>query len=123
MRQRSILILSDKDEEFVNRLIEIGTKRNVATVLVFLANTPEATSREIERSLDLRQPEVSLAIVYQIKKGWVKFREINLEGVGRPAKVFSLALPMKEIITAIEKEKKKELSQKLALVKKMRDYI
>jgi predicted transcriptional regulator len=46
MRTESVMYFTEKEEEFANLLIEIGTKRNVAKVLVFLANTPEATSRE-----------------------------------------------------------------------------
>ena len=45
MKEQSVLLFTDKEEEFVNLLIEIGT-RAVAQMLVFLANTPEATSRE-----------------------------------------------------------------------------
>ena len=46
---------TEKEEEYTNILIEIGTKKNVAKVLVFLANVPEATSREIERGTDIRR--------------------------------------------------------------------
>jgi predicted transcriptional regulator len=60
MRTENVMYFTEKEEEFANLLIEIGTKRNVAKVLVFLANTPEATSRAIERGTDLRQPEVSI---------------------------------------------------------------
>ena len=49
MRTENVMYFTEKEEEFANLLIEIGTKRNVAKVLVFLANTPEATSRAIER--------------------------------------------------------------------------
>ena len=49
MKQESVQYFTEKEEEFANLLIEIGTKKNVATVLVFLASTPEATSRAIER--------------------------------------------------------------------------
>ncbi len=68
MRTESVMYFTEKEEEFANLLIEIGTKRNVAKVLVFLANTPEATSRAIERGTDLRQPEVSIAMRYLIEQ-------------------------------------------------------
>lgn len=56
MLTKTIQLFTEKEEEFVNLLIEIGTKRTIAKVLVFLANVPKATSREIERGTDLRQP-------------------------------------------------------------------
>lgn len=123
MRQEDILIFTDREEEFVNLLIEIGTKKTVAQMLVFLANTTEATSRNIERGTDLRQPEVSLAIRYMDERGWIKSREIPSEKKGRPQKTYSLAVPVTEIIATIEKEKKNEMSRRLALVRKMRDYL
>jgi predicted transcriptional regulator len=49
MKEQTIQLFTDKEEEFVNLLIEIGTKKTVAQMLVFLANTPTATSRDLER--------------------------------------------------------------------------
>jgi len=123
MKEQSILVFTDKEEEFVNLLIKIGTKKTVAQTLVFLANTPEATSRELERGTDLRQPEVSIAIKYLDEQGWVHCRTIPSENKGRPQKCYSLTKPVKEIIAAIEKAKKDEANNQLALVKKMRDYL
>ena len=123
MRQESIQYFTEKEEEFVNLLIEIGTKKNVAKVLVFLANTPEATSRAIERGTDMRQPEVSIAMKYLIDQGWIKSRESSSESKGRPMKVYELAKSITEIMGCIEKEKKIEANNQLALVKKIRDYL
>ncbi len=123
MKEQSVLLFTDKEEEFVNLLIEIGTKKTVAQMLVFLANTPTATSRDLERGTDLRQPEVSIAIKYLSGQGWIKSGEAPSQHKGRPQKIYSLAVPIKQIIAAIEKAKKDEAAERLALVKKMRDYI
>ena len=45
------------------------------------------------------------------------------ENKGRPQKCYSLTKPVKEIIAAIEKAKKNEANNQLALVKKMRNYL
>lgn len=123
MREEVVQYFSEKEEEFANLLMEIGTKRNVAKVLVYLINTKEATSRAIERGIDLRQPEVSLAIKYMAGQGWVKSKEIPSEKKGRPNKKYALAIPVKEIMAAIEKNTRDEANQQLALVKKMKNYI
>ena len=104
-------------------LIEIGTKKNVATVLVFLASTPEATSREIERGTDLRQPEVSMAMRYLVNQSWIKSRENSAKNKGRPMKVYELVKPITEIMDSIEKEKKKEANNQLVLIKKLQNYL
>jgi predicted transcriptional regulator len=123
MREETVQYFSEKEEEFANLLMDIGTKRNVAKVLVYLINTKEATSRAIERGIDLRQPEVSLAIKYMAGQGWVKSKEIPSDKKGRPNKKYTLAIPVKDIMAAIEKNKRDEANQQLALVKKMKNYI
>jgi len=122
MRTENVMYFTDKEEEFANLLIEIGTKRNVAKVLVFLANTPEATSRAIERGTDLRQPEVSIAMRYLQEQSWISSRESKAESKGRPVKIYELAKPINDIMDNIEKEKKIEAVTQLALIQKLRDY-
>lgn len=123
MREESVQYFTETEEEFANLLIKIGTKKNVARMLVFLSNTPNATSREIERGVDMRQPEVSIAIKYLAKQGWINCEEIPSDKKGRPQKNYSLAVPVKEIISSIEEEKKNEANNRLALVRKMREYV
>jgi predicted transcriptional regulator len=123
MKEQTIQLFTEKEEEFVNLLIEIGTKKTVAQMLVFLANTPKATSRDLERGTDLRQPEVSIAIKYLAGQGWINTGEAPSQHKGRHQKIYSLAVPIKQIVTAIEKAKKDEAANRLALVKKIRDFI
>lgn len=123
MIEKTIQLFTEKEEEFVNLLIEIGTKQTIAKALVFLANVKVATSREIERGTDLRQPEVSLAIKYMDEQGWIKSNEIPSDKKGRPVRSYVLAIPIPEIMTRIEKQKKAEANNQLALIKKMRSYI
>ena len=123
MREEVVQYFSEKEEEFANLLMDIGTKRNVAKVLVYLINTKEATSRATERGIDLRQPEVSLAIKYMAGQGWVTSNEIPSDKKGRPNKKYTLAIPVKDIMASIEKNTRDEANQQLALVKKMKNYI
>ncbi len=123
MLTKTIQLFTEKEEEFVNILIEIGMRRTVAKVLVFLVNVEEATSRDIERGTDLRQPEVSIAMNYMFEQGWLKNRESKVMSKGRPVKIYTLAVPVPEIMSGIEKQKKAEANDQLALVKKMRSYI
>ncbi|MEI7648927.1 MAG: ArsR family transcriptional regulator [Methanomicrobiales archaeon] len=123
MRQENVQYFTDKEEEFINLLIEIGTKTNVAKMLVFLAGTPEASCRAIERGADMRQPEISVATKYMIDQGWIKSHENSSMYKGRPAKVYELAKPIAVIMNSIEKEQKTKADNQLALVRKLRDYI
>ncbi len=123
MRSKNVLYFTQREEEFANLLIRIGEKRNVAKVLVYLANTPEATSRDIERGTDLRQPEVSIAMAAMMEKKWVESRESKAENKGRPVKIYKMAVPVSEIMDTIEKEKRTEANNQLKMIQKLRDYI
>jgi len=123
VRQESVQYFTDKEEEFVNLLIKIGTKKNIAKVLVYLASIKEATTRAIERGTDMRQPELSMAMKSLTEQGWIKSREIPSEHKGRPIKVYELAKSIDEIINCIESEKKSETTNKLALFKKIQGYL
>src|SRR5674476_1411608 len=98
MRTESVMYFTEKEEEFANLLIEIGTKRNVAKVLVFLANTPEATSRAIERGTDLRQPEARILLGYVLDQCWSPRRENKAQRKRPPLKIYLVEMALHEIM-------------------------
>jgi predicted transcriptional regulator len=123
MKSKNVLYFTQREEEFAELLTKIGIKRNVSKVLVYLANTPEATSRDIERGTDLRQPEVSIAMATMMEQKWVESRENKAENKGRPVKIYKLALPINEIMDGIERDKKAEANNQLKMIRQLRDYI
>jgi predicted transcriptional regulator len=123
MRSKNVMYFTPREEEFANLLIKVGMKRNVAKVLVFLAHTPEATSRDIERGTDLRQPEVSIAMAALMDQKWVENRESKAENKGRPVKIYRLSQPIGDIMDSIESEKREEANNQLTMIQKLRDYI
>ncbi len=123
MRQENIQYFTEKEDELVSLLIAIGMKKNIAKMLVFLATTPVATSRAIERGTDMRQPEVSVAIKYLTEHGWTRNCESPPENKGRPIKVYELAKPLSIIIDSIGKEKEKKVDSQIVLIGKLRDFL
>ncbi|MBN1431248.1 MAG: ArsR family transcriptional regulator [Methanomicrobiaceae archaeon] len=123
MKLEKVLTFTEKEEEMADLLSDVGLKKNVAKVLVYLANTEEATSREIERGTDLRQPEVSIAMRTLSEKEWISNRESKAESKGRPVKIYNLSKPMTEIIDTLEKEKKEEIDNQLEIIKKLRKIV
>jgi len=105
VRQEYVMYFTEKEEELVNLLFDMGIKKNVGKVLVFLAKTPTVTSHAIEQGTDLRQPEVAIVMQYLKKQGWIKNQENKAKSRGRPAKIYELANPITEIMNSIEKEK------------------
>ena len=123
MREENVVFFTDREEEFATLLIRIGTKKNIAKALVFLANTKETTSHAIERGTDMRQPEVSLAMRYLAERGWIRSRESESQSKGRPVKIYELAKPLHEIMDSISEEKRAEANTQLDLVRKLRDHL
>lgn len=123
MRSNKVRYFTPRDEELAKLLMDVGLKRNVSKVLVYLANTDEATSRDIERGTDLRQPEVSIAMRHLRECKWINTRESKSESKGRPVKIYTLSRPITEIMDTIEKEKKREARHQLDLIQRMRECI
>jgi predicted transcriptional regulator len=114
-------VLDEKDFEFIETLQGLNVSRNVATLITFLANVHEATSREIEMGAGLRQPEVSIAMHTLRENNWVNEREVKAEGKGRPMKVYQLSLPLNKIIEYYESKKKTESVQAMQAIQKLRE--
>ena len=123
MRESTVKILDDKDMEFVETLRSLGVPRNVATLITFLANVDEASSREIEMGSDLRQPEVSIAMRTLRDNQWIEEKEIKREGKGRPMKVYSLRASIDDIIKHFEDEKLHESAQAMESIQRLKQLI
>ena len=121
MRQFSVKVLDDADREFVEVLRELGIPRNVASMITYLANVEEATSREIEIGSNLRQPEVSIAMRTLRNNNWVEEMEIKKDGKGRPMKVYRLTISLGDIIKHFEDEKRKESAKTLESIEKLKE--
>jgi len=115
--------LDEKDLEFVGILRSLNVPRNVATMITYLANTDEVTSREIEMGTDLSQPEVSIAMRTLRNINWIEERDVRTEGKGRPMKVYKLSVPIGEIIKHYEEEKNSEATQNMKSIQRLKEMI
>ncbi|MFA5269918.1 MAG: ArsR family transcriptional regulator [Methanoregula sp.] len=122
MRTENVIYFSDTDWDFISLLAETGIGLNQAKMLVFLDRNGEATSRDIERGADMRQPEVNTAGRKFLERGWVSISEKKSEGkTGRIPRVYRLIKSFRLILDDIEKETKAEAQKELGLIKKMRN--
>ena len=104
IKQTAIKTLDENELEFIEALRNLNVPRNVATLITYLANANEATSREIEVGTNLRQPEVSIAMRALRQNNWVDERDIKTEVKGRPMTVYKLGVPIEKIIQYYEDE-------------------
>ena len=123
IKQFTVKVLDEKDLEFVDALRSLNAPRNVATLITFLANGTEATSREIEVGTSMRQPEVSIGMRALRKNDWIVEREIKAEGKGRPMKVYRLSVPIEKIIQHYEEQKSKEAAQTIQAIQRLKEIV
>ena len=120
MRDYEIKVLDEEDHIFIETLRELGASRNVAKMVAHLMNVDEASSREIEISTGLRQPEISLAMRLMHNQSWVSVRSQKKSGKGRPLKIYSLAAPVDEIISYYEDMINKESQATILVIRKLK---
>jgi predicted transcriptional regulator len=120
MKDYEFKVLDENDHIFIETLRNLGTSRNVATMMAYLMNVDEASSREIEISTGLRQPEVSLAMRLMSNQSWVNVRSEKKPGKGRPVKIYSLLVPVDEIISYYEEQINKKSQATVLTIKKLK---
>ena len=112
-----------KDDEKLAQLIQrAGLPRNVARTLAYIRKKDEVTSVEIEKATGLRQPEVSIAMQYLRKKGWITKRDIKKEGKGRPVHGYRLLKPFDKVLDEITKDLQKKIKEIEDLIKDLKSY-
>lgn len=114
---------SNRDEEIVDLFWSIGLKRNSALVLTLMIKDEDFTSREIERIIDLRQPEVSIALSDLIKRDWVHIVLQITQNKGRPIKVYHIAKSLDEILDELKESLIGTYKQKFDQIEKVRTFL
>jgi len=109
MVKRQYYRLNPQDEKIVKIFTDLGMPKNLAKTLMYISQTEECRSAEIEHGANLRQPEVSVAMQILQQKGWITKRDLKKKGKGRPVHLYKLTSPINEIIKNFEKEKLKEI--------------
>ncbi len=99
------IVMGSNDYEMIELLKKLNVSRPIALTLACLVKGKVITSQEIEILTRLRQPEVSIAMRYLHKNNWIEVNEEKKsKGKGRPTKLYSLTVPMNQIISVIEEK-------------------
>ncbi len=118
------MVLSEINDKLAKYLIISDIPRSVAYTLVYIRDKGEVTSVEIERETGLRQPEVSIAMQWLRRKGWINKRNMKKEGKGRPVHGYRLSKEFNEILDEIIGElanKISEINENIEQLKAFRD--
>lgn len=99
------IVMGSDDYEMIELLKELNVSRPIALTLTCLVKGKVITSQKIEMLTRLRQPEVSIAMRYLLKNNWIEVNEEKKsKGKGRPTKLYSLIVPINQIINVIEEK-------------------
>ena len=119
--ESAVRVLDEKEQELVEALEAVGVRRNVATIIVYLKDLEEATSRDIEKGSGLRQPEVSIAMRALREKGWIAERDVKGSGKGRPTRLYRLVISIDEIIGYFEEIKRRESARAIETIQRLKE--
>ncbi|GGM74804.1 ArsR family transcriptional regulator [Thermogymnomonas acidicola] len=114
--------LTEQDERLVKYLMTSDIPRSVAYTLVYIRDKGEITSVEIERETGLRQPEVSIAMQWLRRKGWINKRNMKKEGKGRPIHGYKLSKDFNEILEEIIQEQTNKINEINATINQLRSF-
>jgi len=121
IEEAAVKVLDEKDRDTIAALQTVGVRRNVATIIVYLKDLDEATSRDIEKGSELRQPEVSIAMRPLRQKGWIAERDVKGTGKGRPTRHYRLTMPIEDIIGHYEEMKRNESSRAMQSIQRLKE--
>jgi len=93
--------MTKKQKKLLGLLTENYFTEDEAKCLLYIADKEDVESKEIEYTLYLRQPEVSVALNALIEKDIIEKHDENKEGRGRPVKIYNLKKPMDQIINEV----------------------
>ena len=99
----------------------MGMNRNVASVVTYLKDVTEGSSRDIEIATGMRQPEVSIAMQTMRAMNWVTEHEVKGDGKGRPMKYYALRSTIDEIIGYYEAKKSQETAQTMEAIQRLKE--
>ena len=114
----------DLDEKRLEELFEKqGYARSIARCIIYFLSQKEGTSKQIERAMDLRQPEVSTSMKALIKEGMIIKIHIRMEKKGRPELLYKLSIGNKQLFNKIEKMITKKIEKTLKNLQELRKTI
>lgn len=109
MKKTKSFTLNKTDKKAVELLADLGMPKNLAKTLMYLSHVDECYSADIEHSVNLRQPEVSIAMRELRKRRWIQEDIEQRKGKGRPRYIYKPARTLSEVLKEFEQEKLKEV--------------
>ncbi len=108
------------DADSIETFISLGICKNNAKILTYLMKVKEASSNKIKEDIDLKLPEISIAVKILKESDWINERE-EKHGTGRPTKIYSLKVDLEQIIAELKKQPQKAFDVAQKNIARLRD--
>ncbi len=123
MEKRYLKQLNEIHEEIADTLISLGMNRPIAKILSYLQHVNEATSVDIERRAELRQPEVSIAMKQLKELDWINEREEKKPGKGRPHRIYSLKIDFNDIVAQLDGHQRRSFNKSHVKIERLKELM
>lgn len=101
-----------KVDETIEVLASTGMPKGTARTLAYLTTKDDwATSRDIEKATNLRQPEVSIAVRTLLDRGWIERDSLKRESKGRPINIYRMDVDLTDVYMSIESDEKEKIAE------------
>jgi len=111
-----------KVNDTIEALASTGMPKGIARTLAFLSSKEDwATSKDIEKATNLRQPEVSIAVRDLEDRGWVERDNLKRESKGRPINIYRMSVDLDKVYTSIEGNEKAKIDEVKTNLKHIKD--
>jgi len=112
--------INDNDQKFIDILTQLGYSRSMAKVIVFFLFFKHGLSADIERTMNMRQPEVSVAVNKLIGKNCIDCSQEKSEGKGRPKLSYTLKKKPEDLLSDIEEQIKTNITKQNELLDELK---
>ena len=124
MKESKRMVLDEKDKKIMKILENFGYTRPEASIMLYFFFFESGTSRDIEHSTNLRQPEVSQGIKKFIDCKYLDYIETHGDTTrGRPIKKYERLKNKKEIFDDIKNDITKKLKKYEENLKELKKLI
>ena len=114
----------DKNEEKLVELLQRFDYFHIdAKILTYMLRTGKAVSRQIERDMGLRQPEVSIGMKKLRERGIIGKTTVRTEGKGRPNHEYYLKMKPDAIRVYIIKRADAQIAEKVSWLDELKPIL
>ena len=114
MKEIETFKLDENEERLIELLQRFNYSHIDAKILTYMLKKKKAIAKQIERDVDLRQPEVSIGINRLIAQGIIGKTETRTPGKGRPAHEYHLKMKPNTIRMHVIKRADEQIAKKVA---------